>query len=156
MPPVLAFSKTEENLRKTGQNPFMDETDQEIIEILEEDGRASYTDIAEQVGVSEGTVRNRVEALQESGDIEKFTVELGDQGGVRAFVSVDVSTERGFSEVIDEFPGNTEVYELAGDIDMLVSISRDSSEEINDAVDEIRAIDGVKDTKTYMVLSERS
>jgi DNA-binding Lrp family transcriptional regulator len=133
----------------------MDETDREILEILEKDGRASYTTIANIVGVSEGTVRNRVENMQGSGVIEKFTVEIEEQGQVRAFISVHVTTERGFEEVIGEFPENIGVYEIAGDIDMLVYISRESSEKVNEAVDRIRGVEGVKDTQTYMILSER-
>ncbi|MFB6241260.1 MAG: Lrp/AsnC family transcriptional regulator [Candidatus Nanosalina sp.] len=133
----------------------MDSTDREILDILQEDGRASYTDIAQEIGVSEGTVRNRVENMQESGVIEKFTVEVKEPGQVRSFVSVDVSTDRGFSEIISEFPKNLGVYEIAGDMDMLVYISRESSEEVNQAVDSIRSVEGVESTQTYMVLSEK-
>ena len=134
----------------------MDSTDQKIISELKTDGRASFTEIADKVGVSEGTVRNRVKSLQEEGVIEKFTVEVTDQGAVRAFVSVNVSTERSFSDIVDEFPEGLEIFEIAGDMDLLVKISRNSSAEVNDVVDSIREIEGVKDTKTYMVLTEKS
>lgn len=134
----------------------MDETDREILEILKKDGRASYTAIANEVGVSEGTVRNRVENMQESGVIERFTVEVEEPAQSRAFISVDVSTERGFDEIIEEFPENLEIYEIAGDMDMLVYISRESPEQVNDAVDSIREVNGVEGTQTYMVLSEKT
>lgn len=134
----------------------MDSTDEKIIEELKNDGRASFTEIAEKVGVSEGTVRNRVQRLQEQDVIEKFTVEVSDQGNVQAFVSVNVSTQRSFSDIIDEFPGGLEIFEIAGDMDILVKISRGSSAEINDVVDSIRDVEGVENTKTYMVLTEKS
>ncbi|MFP4038879.1 MAG: Lrp/AsnC family transcriptional regulator [Candidatus Nanohaloarchaea archaeon] len=133
----------------------MDEKDSQILEILKEDGRASYTRIAEEISVSEGTVRNRVEKLQEDGVIEKFTVEIGGEKGVSAFVSVSVSTGRGFDEVISEFPEDVEVFEVAGDMDILVKVVRGSSREINDAVDKIREVNGVENTKTYMILSRK-
>lgn len=132
----------------------MDEVDEKILSILEEDGRASFTDIAEQVNVSEGTVRNRVEKLQETGVIEKFTVEVGRDRGISAFISVSVSTGREFDQVISDFPDDLRVYELAGDMDMLVKVERDSSEQVNQIVDDIRAVEGVKSTQTYMILSE--
>jgi DNA-binding Lrp family transcriptional regulator len=132
----------------------MDSTDQEILDILKDDGRASYTEVAEQVDVSEGTVRNRVEKMIEEGVIEKFTVEVNQSKEVKAFVSVNVSTSREFNEILEEFPNEVEAYELAGDIDLIVEISRETSEDINDAVDIIRGIKGVEDTRTYMVLSE--
>ena len=45
----------------------LDTTDREIIRLLTQDGRASYSDISKQVGVSVGTVRNRITAMRESG-----------------------------------------------------------------------------------------
>ena len=48
-------------------NVRLDEVDRAILERLEEDGRASYRQIARDVGVSEGTVRSRVGRLQRSG-----------------------------------------------------------------------------------------
>jgi Lrp/AsnC family transcriptional regulator for asnA, asnC and gidA len=41
----------------------MDEIDRTIIACLQYDGRMSFTTIADQIGVSEGTVRNRVGRL---------------------------------------------------------------------------------------------
>ena len=134
----------------------MDSTDQKIISELKNDGRASFTEIADKVDVSEGTVRNRVQSLQEEGVIEKFTVEVEDQGTVQAFVSVNVSTERSFSAIVDEFPESLEIFEIAGDMDLLIKISRNSSAEVNDVVDSMREVRGVENTKTYMVLKEKS
>jgi DNA-binding Lrp family transcriptional regulator len=132
----------------------MDKVDEEIISILEDDGRASFTDIAERVDVSEGTVRNRVEKLQKNGIIEKFTVEVNRERGIEAFISVTVSTDREFSDIIDEFPDDLRVYELAGDMDILVKAERESSQKINEVVDLIRSVEGVESTQTYMILSE--
>lgn len=132
----------------------MDETDEEILSILEEDGRASFTDIADRIGVSEGTVRNRVEKLQETGVIENFTVNVNRDRGIAAFISINVSTDREFDRIIDDFPDDIQVYELAGDMDMLIKAERNSSEEVNDVVDEIRAVQGVESTQTYMILSQ--
>lgn len=133
----------------------MDSQDEEILRYLKEDGRAPFTDIAEEVGVSEGTVRNRVEKLKEDGVIENFTVEVDRESKISAFVSVDISTEREFDSVLKDFPENLDIFELAGDTDLLVKVSRKNSSDINDVVDTIRAVEGVEDTKTYMVLSER-
>jgi DNA-binding Lrp family transcriptional regulator len=131
----------------------MDSIDEEILEHLSQDGRASYTEIAEKLDVSEGTVRNRVQKMEEEEVIEKFTVNVN-RKKIQAFVSINVSTERDFNDLLEELPESTSCYELAGDIDLIVEISRDSSEEINKVVDNIREADGVKDTNTYMVLSE--
>jgi Lrp/AsnC family transcriptional regulator for asnA, asnC and gidA len=54
----------------------IDEKDERIIEMLEEDGRKSYNDMAEKLGMSEEAVRKRVQALMLKGVIKKFTMRL--------------------------------------------------------------------------------
>lgn len=133
----------------------MDEINRKIIQILQEDARASYTDIADELGVSEGTVRNRIERMQEDGTIERFTIEVGGEQRIEAFVMVQVETGADISDIIADFPDDIDAYELAGDQDIIVHATRSSSEEINDTVvDAIRSVDGVRSTKTYMVLGK--
>ena len=50
----------------------MDEKDRKIIEILEKNARTPFTQIAKEVGLSEGAVRKRVEALERKGVIGKY------------------------------------------------------------------------------------
>jgi len=56
--------------------PIPDEMDTKIIEMLEEDGRKSFTEIAEKLELSESAIRKRVLALQKKGVIKKFTVKI--------------------------------------------------------------------------------
>lgn len=131
----------------------MDQTDRKILEHLKQDGRASYTEIANSLGVSEGTVRNRVENLVENGVIEKFTVEISEEQKIGAFVMVRVETNAEISGLIEDFPNDLEVFELAGDQDIILKVERETAEDINDIVDEIRSLEGIESTKTYMVLN---
>lgn len=133
----------------------MDETDRKIIDYLKENGRAPFTDIAEEVGVSEGTVRNRVDRMREEGVIENFTVETS-SSGVGAVVMVEISTDRSISDIVAEFPERVEVYEVAGEYDLVVEIEREGTEKLNDAIDEVREVKGVEDTTTFSVLKSYS
>jgi DNA-binding Lrp family transcriptional regulator len=54
----------------------IDEKDERIIEMLEEDGRKSYNDMAEKLGMSEAAVRKRVQALMLKGVIKEFAMRL--------------------------------------------------------------------------------
>ncbi|MHA1105061.1 MAG: Lrp/AsnC family transcriptional regulator [Promethearchaeota archaeon] len=54
----------------------MDEKDKRILEMLIEDSRRPYREVADDVGLSESTVRKRVLKLQEEGVIEKFTIKI--------------------------------------------------------------------------------
>jgi Lrp/AsnC family transcriptional regulator for asnA, asnC and gidA len=54
----------------------LDEIDLKILAMLERDGRKSFTEIAENLRVSESSVRKRVLALKRDGVIRKFTVKV--------------------------------------------------------------------------------
>lgn len=133
----------------------MDETDRKILDYLKENGRAPFTDVAEEVGVSEGTVRNRVDRMKEERTIENFTVEISSQG-VGAVVMVQISTDRSISDIVDEFPERVEVYEVAGEYDLVVEMEREDTEQLNNAIDAVRKVAGVEDTTTFSVLKSYS
>lgn len=134
----------------------MDDTDRKILDYLKENGRAPFTDIADELGVSEGTVRNRVEKMQENGEIERFTVDLDLETSMEAIVMVDVTTERTISEIVEEFPRDLEISEVAGEHDLVVQIGREDREELNGTIDDIRQVDGVEHTLTFSVLKSYS
>ena len=71
----------------------VDDLDCKILKLLQEDGRTSFTTIAEKLKFSESTIRKRVQGLQKRGVIKKFTVEIAPfKIGIRtvAIVGVDV------------------------------------------------------------------
>jgi DNA-binding Lrp family transcriptional regulator len=57
----------------------MDDIDREIIRILKDDGRATYSEMGKRIGLSEGAVRKRIKALIDSGVIRRFTIKIGPQ-----------------------------------------------------------------------------
>jgi len=132
----------------------MDETDREILDNLKKDGRRSFTGIADELDVSEGTVRRRVQEMKNRDVIEGFTVELGSRGA-KAIVMIKISTESRIDDVIQQFSGNMEINEVTGEYDLVVEFEREDNERINSVLDTIRGIDGVEETKTYTVLKQR-
>jgi Lrp/AsnC family leucine-responsive transcriptional regulator len=60
----------------------LDETDEEILDILLDDGRKPYSEIAEAVGLSAPAVSDRIDRLREIGLLRRFTVDL-DRGLLR-------------------------------------------------------------------------
>ncbi|MFB6253128.1 MAG: Lrp/AsnC family transcriptional regulator [Halobacteriaceae archaeon] len=133
----------------------MDDIDKEILQILQENGRAPYTEIADAVGVSEGTVRNRIKQLQEDGVIKNFTVTLS-RSGAEAVVMVQLKTGIDIDSILTQFPSRITILEITGQYDLLVRVERDSTQEVNSLLDNIRRIDGVDNTETYMVLNRRT
>ena len=59
-----------------GDIMVLDNIDEQIIQMLQDDGRCSYSEIAEIVGRTEVTIRRRVRRLMKQGVIKRFTVVL--------------------------------------------------------------------------------
>jgi Lrp/AsnC family transcriptional regulator for asnA, asnC and gidA len=72
----------------------LDKIDIKILQILEEDGRKSFTEIAEKLHINESTVRKRVLAMQKEGVIKKFTVHVDPRKlGINTVAIVGLETD---------------------------------------------------------------
>ncbi|MCS7113640.1 MAG: Lrp/AsnC family transcriptional regulator [Nitrososphaerota archaeon] len=134
---------------------LLDEIDRRILEILRENSRVSFISIASELGISEASVRRRVKALIDSGVIRRFTVETSVEIGVQAFVFVSIDPSKLTGEVAGEVLGLRGVraaYEVTGEYDVVILVQANSIQELNDCIDGIRKIDGVKKTNTVMIL----
>lgn len=96
-----------------------DNTDKKIIEELIEDGRISYVELAEKVGLSRVAVKDRIKNLIDKGIIEKFTVSINSEKvgkKVSAFFEVDVEPKQ-LQEVAQNLADNPHVasiYQMTG------------------------------------------
>jgi len=135
----------------------MDDLDEAILQILRRDARTPYTEIADRVGTSEGTVRNRVEQLVEDGVIERFTVATR-TGNVKAMieVGVDVSVDtHDISDRVVEWPEVDFVWQVSGEEDIVFVVDAQDTERVNELITKTRELDEVVSTKTRLILDER-
>jgi len=133
----------------------MDETDREIIKILKNDGRATYSNIGKKVGLSEGAVRKRIKALIDSGVIRRFTIKVGLTEGAEAITLLSVNPSfptSDVSKILKKFPNVETVYEITGQYDIAVIISGLNVAEVDECLEKIRRVDGVVNTNTMIVL----
>ncbi|MFB6281612.1 MAG: Lrp/AsnC family transcriptional regulator [Haloferacaceae archaeon] len=135
----------------------MDDLDRQILGVLRRDARTPYTEIAERVGTSEGTVRNRVERMLDDGVIERFTVTTR-TGNVKAMievsVAVDVDTAR-VSEAMAEWEEVDFVWQVSGEEDIVLVADAVDTDAVNDLITQARELDEVRNTKTRLILDER-
>lgn len=132
-----------------------DRIDELIIGILKENSRASNTDIATKLILSESAVRRRIENLKSNGRIRKFTVEVSDRGMSSAITWVSVNPSvptKQVSEKMRSVKGVEVVYETAGQFDVTAIITGANITDVNKTIEGIRRIDGVISTNTTMVL----
>jgi len=135
----------------------MDDLDRQILNILRRDARTPYTEIADDVGTSEGTVRNRVEQLVEDGVIERFTVATR-TGNVKAMieVGVDVSVDtHDISDRVVEWPEVDFVWQVSGEEDIVFVVDAQDTGRVNELITKTREMDEVVSTKTRLILDER-
>lgn len=125
---------TEPRPRKTGSKPVesitFDETDQRILEMLQQDSDTPVTAISEAVGLSATPCWRRIKRMEEAGVIKRRVV-LVDQerANVPLTVFIGVSTPRHeidwltrFRELIDEIPEVLEAYRLTGTVDYILKV----------------------------------
>ena len=134
----------------------LDEIDLEIVRMLHEDGRSSYSDISKVIGVSAGTVRNRIGRMRSSGMLN-FNVWLDPHRtglGVQATLLVKVQP-RQLTEAADALADLEEtgyVATLAGAYDIVADVFCRDVVDLRRLIHEkVQQIEGVLDVSTNLV-----
>jgi len=131
--------------------------DMNIVKCLTEDGRRTYRSIAEEVGVSEATVKNRIDGLKERGIITKFTVildyhKLGRD--IKSFIGLKVQPAK-LSSIVEHMKKHPDVfvlYRTSGDVDLLFEVIFESMEDLNTFLENELALDGILGTVVTIVI----
>ncbi|ELY51779.1 Lrp/AsnC family transcriptional regulator [Natronococcus jeotgali] len=135
----------------------MDELDREILDTLRRDARTPYTEIADEVGTSEGTVRNRVERMMDEGVIERFTISTH-TGNVKAMIEVSVAVDvdtKAVSERMAEWEEVDFVWMVSGEQDIVLVVDAADTRGVNDLITKARDQDEVVSTQTRLILDEQ-
>lgn len=135
----------------------MDRTDSEIISWLQKDGRAAFTDIARALGISEGTVRNRVARLLEDQVIHIVAmvdpVQVGFDAPAMIGVAVEPAQMESVAETVAAFPEVSYLIMVSGDYDLFVEVlCEDRTHLVNFLNQKLRRVPGVTRTQTYLTL----
>ena len=139
----------------------MDKLDSKIIQILQEDGRASNAGIARKVGVSEGTVRRRLKRLIQEEFIKVVALPDAAKLGFdsQALVGVQVDPDK-IDQVADALAGLSEINWVAittGSFDVFAWATLQSAEALGIFLrTKIGTIQGVRRTETFVNLDRKS
>jgi Lrp/AsnC family transcriptional regulator for asnA, asnC and gidA len=138
----------------------LDEIDTRILEMLEEDARRSFTEMAEKLKVSESAVRKRVAALQKEGVIRKFTIridhaKLGLNTVAILGVNVDSAKMLGIAQKLCDFKEIKCVATSSGDHMIMLEVWTRSGQDLNRLIAErIRRMEGVKEVCPALILEK--
>lgn len=137
---------------------MLDETDRRILSVLQRDARTSMRKISKEVGVSLGTVSNRVRKLEGAGVIRGYAVLLDPEKiGWDLNVVIGLRIQKGrlieIQEKIAKDPRVYGVYDVTGDFDsMVVARARDRSD-LDGLSKNVMSVDGVERSVTHLVLN---
>jgi DNA-binding Lrp family transcriptional regulator len=136
----------------------MDDTDRQLIGLLRSNARASVASLAKGLGVSRGTVQNRMARLSAEGTIVGYTVRLKpdiEEQRMRAFMTVAVEGNQVDSVIraMRGEPAVTALYSTNGRWDIVAELRADSLEGFDRVLARIRLIEGISQTETSLLLS---
>ncbi|BDX05996.1 Lrp/AsnC family transcriptional regulator [Planctobacterium marinum] len=136
----------------------LDQLDQALIAQLRVDGRASVAKLSDILGVSRGTVQNRLDKLLESGAVLGFTIRVNsdvDQDLVKAVMMVSVSG-RSTTPVVQRLrgiPNVLKIHTTNGAWDLVLDIQASSLAEFDSVLHKVRDISGVLNSETSILLN---
>jgi Lrp/AsnC family transcriptional regulator for asnA, asnC and gidA len=134
----------------------LDDISKRLVEQLQTDGRKSYADLAKAVGLSEAAVRQRVRRLLDDGVMQIVAVTDPATVGFSRQALVGIRAEgdlRAVAKRLSALPELEYVVLCAGSFDLLVELVCEDDEHLLKLLDEsIRAIEGVRETETFVYL----
>ncbi len=140
--------------RKSSVN--LDDVSKTIIELLQHDGRKSYASIAQEVGLSEAAVRQRVQRLLEAEVMQIVAVTDPLQVGFQRQAMVGLRVAGDMTAVADALTAMDEVSYVvttAGSFDVLAEVVCENDGHLLELLtSRIRPLPGVTATETFVYL----
>ena len=138
----------------------VDELDRGILAHLAQDARMSVAVLARRLKVARSTVQARLERLETSGAIAKYTLRLGDSARehrIRATCLLNIEP-RAQAAILTRLRGLPEVERIhttSGRVDLLLQLAASSTSQLDDVLDQIGGLSGVKSSESLIHLSTK-
>ena len=126
----------------------MDATDQQLLSLLRKDARASIATLAQKLGVSRGTVTNRITRLEDAGVIVGYTVRLrpdAEPNEIHAWMSIAVEGNETRAVIAS-------LHDTNGRWDLLAELRAANLSELSQVLERIRLVRGISNTETSIHL----
>lgn len=135
----------------------MDKTDRKILNLLLNDSRLSYRQIAGKLGVSTATISSRVGKLEKDGTVKSYSSILDYEKvgfGVEAIIFVRTfgGRDRETMKKLAGFSNISAVYDIVGDFDIAVLAKFENRKQLNEFLQDVRHYKSVERTYTTMIL----
>lgn len=143
------------------ENYQVDNTDLKILEILMQDAKRPYTEVARKVFVSGGTVHVRMNKMEEAGIVEKTTLKVNYAKlgyDITAFLGIFLEKSALYDKVLAKLksiPEITNIHYTTGNYSMFCKIHCRDTNHLKEVLhDKIQQVDGIERTETMISLEE--
>lgn len=138
----------------------LDDLDRQLIEMLRVNARLPVVKMAKTLDVSRTTVQARLKLLETSGVISGYTISTAaapHAAKIKAMVliSIESRTEIDVIKALSKRHEIIQIYSISGKYDLYALLATDTTEELDRTLDLIRAVRGVLDTFSTVILSTK-
>lgn len=136
----------------------IDDIDQQIIELLTENGRMSYVELGERVNLSRVAVRDRIDQLIKWGVIEKFSVVINSEKigkGVSAFFEIDVDPKLlvEVAQNMADHPSVASIYQMTGPSTLHMHVLVEDFGKLENFInEELYSVKGITRVESHVLL----
>ena len=143
------------------KNYEIDNTDLRILEILMEDAKKPFTEVAKKVFVSQGTVHVRMSKMEAAGIVERNTLKINYAKlgyDITAFIGIYLEKSALYDKVLThlkEIPEITNIHYTTGNYSMFLKIHCRDTNHLKEVLhDKMQQVEGIDRTETMISLEE--
>jgi len=133
--------------------------DKDLLNLLQADARAPVSELARRLGLSRTTVQDRLRRLEEQGVITGYGLRLAESsaGGLSAWVSISVEARQQLAVVraLAQIGGIEMLQAVSGKVDFMALVRAPSAGEMDEVLDAVTLLPGVKAIETAVILSTK-
>ena len=143
------------------RNFEIDNTDLKILEILMQDAKRPYTEVARKVNVSQGTIHVRMNKMEEAGILDKTTLRINYAKlgyDITAFIGIYLEKSALYDKVLAKLKDIAEITSIhytTGNYSMFVKIHCRDTNHLKEVLhDKMQQVEGIERTETMISLEE--
>ena len=127
--------------------------------MLLEDGRASYSDIAKEVKLTDVAIKKRIERLKRRGLINSISADLnlkalGYENPIFVQIRSEISKNRDVIKKLQEMDYVIELHQVLGEYNIFAKLVVPDLDSAEKFIERLGNLDGILDIKTLVVISE--
>jgi len=139
---------------------IIDGKDRELIALLSTNSRESTANLARLLGMSRTTITNRIERLEKRGIITGYTVQFSEdyeRGRIQAHVMIssDPKMSAQIVKALTKIPAISALHAVNGVYEMLALVSAESTQHLDQVLDQIGNTNGISKTTSSIILSTK-